>query len=83
MNEIERIFARRIKERGLSPEKTAKMAGLGTVTVYRFIRGEGNPSLSTLQAMLGVVGLRLGVSDALEAAPNTPTEHGEVNHGNG
>lgn len=81
MNEIERIFARRIKERGLSPEKTAKMAGLGTVTVYRFIRGEGNPSLSTLQAMLGVVGLRLEVSDVLEAAPTTPSEPEELRDG--
>lgn len=61
MNEIEAIFTRKLKERRMSPQKAAAKAGVGTVTVYRFVRGEGNPSLSTLQAMLNAVGLRLEV----------------------
>ena len=42
--------------------KVAKGAGVQRETLYRTLSEQGNPTLETLSAVLGVLGMRLSVT---------------------
>ena len=55
-----RIRERR-KELGVNQQTLADLAGVGINTLLAIERGEGNPQLSTLVAILDTLGLQLDI----------------------
>ena len=55
-----RIRERR-KELGVNQQTLADLAGVGINTLLAIERGEGNPQLSTLMAILDTLGLQLDI----------------------
>lgn len=58
MNVLETIRSRRMML-GLNQEDLAEMAGVSLSTIKDMDRGEGNPSLATLEKVVEVLGLEL------------------------
>lgn len=58
MNVLETIKSRRMAL-GLTQEDLAEMAGVSLSTIKDMDRGEGNPSLATLEKVAEVLGLEL------------------------
>jgi len=46
----------------LKQEDVAELTGIGTKTIYLIESGKGNPSLSTLQKLAGILGMEVSVN---------------------
>jgi len=46
---------------GITQAELSKHAGVGLKTIYKLEQGLGNPSLDTLEKILDVLGLELGI----------------------
>ena len=61
MKEIGNIIKERRKHRGVNQQTLADLAGVGVNTLVAIERGEGNPQLSTLLAILDTLGLQMDI----------------------
>ena len=61
----QRIIGNTIRERrkklGVSQQTLSELAGVGINTLLAIERGEGNPQLSTLMAILDTLGLQIDI----------------------
>jgi len=58
---IGRIIRERRKKLGINQQTLADLAGVGINTLLAIERGEGNPQLSTLLAIIETLGLQLDI----------------------
>jgi y4mF family transcriptional regulator len=56
---IGKTIMNRRKELGITQPDLAELAGVSINTIYKLERGSGNPSLSVLYKLSGVLGLKL------------------------
>ena len=61
MKEIGNIIKERRKHLGVNQQTLADLAGVGVNTLVAIERGEGNPQLSTLLAILDTLGLQMDI----------------------
>lgn len=59
MKMIGEEIKKRRNDLGITQQALADLAGVGINTLVAMERGTGNPSLNTLQAVLGTLGLEL------------------------
>lgn len=55
------IIKIRRKELGITQPHLAELAGVSKNTIYKFERGEGNPTLEVLEKLAAVVGMELNL----------------------
>ena len=55
--DLSQTMKQRRTELGISQMDLAEMAGVGICTIKDIERGKGNPSLSTVNKILGVLGM--------------------------
>jgi transcriptional regulator with XRE-family HTH domain len=74
MEKLARILAARLREerrrRKVSIRRLAELSGLSPTTVHQIETGHGSPSLATLQAIAGTLGVPL--ASLLESGPSPP-----------
>lgn len=58
MDLADTMKARR-KTLGISQQDLAEMSGVSLATIKDIERGQGNPSLSTVQKILGILGMEI------------------------
>lgn len=56
------MIAKRRDELRLKQEDLAEMAGIAIKTIYQLESGKGNPSFSTMEKILQVLGLEMNVN---------------------
>lgn len=59
--DIGKIIKERRQELGINQHTLAELSGVGINTIVSTERGTGNPSLDTLEKILGTLGLELRV----------------------
>ena len=60
--EIGGVIKERRKELGINQQTLADLAGVATNTIVAIERGEGNPQVTTLLAVLDTVGLQIDIN---------------------
>ena len=58
---VGKAIRERRKQLGVNQQTLSELAGVGINTLLAIERGEGNPQLSTLIAILGTLGLQLDI----------------------
>ena len=61
MKEIGQKIRNRRVELGINQQTLADLAEVGINTVVAIERGKGNPSISTLQKIVGVLGMKINI----------------------
>lgn len=56
---LEDTMKARRKTLGISQQDLAEMSGVSLATIKDIERGQGNPSLSTMQKILGILGMEI------------------------
>lgn len=64
MDNIGTIIKERRKEFGITQNKLAELAEININTLTQIERGEGNPTVRTLEKVLGIIGMELSVKIA-------------------
>lgn len=59
--EIGHIIQKRRESLSLKQEDLSEMTGVTSKTIYLIENGKGNPSIDTLQKLMEVLGLEIGV----------------------
>lgn len=59
MMSLEDTMKARRKTLGISQQDLAEMSGVSLATIKDIERGQGNPSLSTMQKILGILGMEI------------------------
>lgn len=62
------IIVKRFRASGLSINALAREAGVNYAALYRFLHGQGDPQLTTVTKLCGVLGLALTPVDVPKAA---------------
>lgn len=58
--------------------KVAKEANIQRETLYHALSGEGNPTLQTLSSVLGVLGLKISISESTHPSPSPRARNAEL-----